>query len=300
MSETVEQLTQEEQEYFTSRGESGWPQEGGTAPEENSEGPADQHSHMDAATRPNRTVPHAALHAEREEHKKTRSELQQLRAQAQQMQQELQAVMAKAHHQDSRAGPQAPPDPREDFLGFTRWQVDEINRLKQEIAENRLREEETRQAEQAEQALWNEWSQCVERARTEYKDLDEALNFVARARDRQLTILAQADPRFHERSFRESQMPAELRDIVVAAFQEGKDPAKTVYEMARAYGYGSELGARFARLNDAQAASRTLTASTGKEAGDPMLLETVAALSEEDFAKWYENNRQVFRKMFGG
>jgi len=299
MSETTDELTPQEQEYFVTRGENGFPETEATDGIESIAGFEDQQN-TDRDIRCSRTVPHGALHAEREEHKKTRAELQQLRAKATRMQQEFQAAMAAVYDKAEEAGRDIPPDPREDFLGFTRWQVDEINRLKSQVAENKRREDEARQVAEAEQALWNEWNRSVELERTEHNDLDDALNFLAEARNRQLGILGQVDSRFCDPGFRESQMRAELRDIVVTTFQQGKNPAKTVYEIAKAYGYGGEPGARFMQLNNAQSASRTLTSTAGKAAGDPMLLETVANLSEAEFAKWYENNRNTFRKMFGG
>lgn len=300
MSETADEFTAQEQEYFAACDESGLTQaEEADGPDEAVAGAEEQQT-LDAEARYSRTVPHGALHAEREEHKKTRAELQQLRAETAQIQQEFQAMLAAIQKQDEEAAMNLPPDPREDFLGFTRWQVNEISQLKSQIAENDRREKEARQMAQAEQALWNEWSQSVEQARTEYSDIDDALNFLETARDRQLSILGQVDTRFRDRSFRENQMRTELRDIVVTTFQQGKDPAKAVYEIARAYGYGHEPGARFAQLDHAQSASRTLTATAGKGAGDPLLLETVANLSEEEFSEWYRNNRDTFRKMFGG
>lgn len=300
MSETANELTAQEQDYFATRGESGLTEAEETdGPDEDNAG-AEEQQNPDTEARYSRTVPHGALHAEREEHKKTRAELQQLRAETAQIQQEFQAMLAAIQKQDEEAETDLPPDPREDFLGFTRWQVNEISQLKSQIAENDRREKEARQMVQAEQALWNEWSQSVEQAKTEYSDIDDALNFLGAARDHQLSILGQVDTRFRDRSFRENQMRAELRDIIVTTFQQGKDPAKTVYKIARAYGYGHEPGARFTQLDHAQSASRTLTATTGKGAGDPLLLETVANLSEEEFSEWYRNNRNTFRKMFGG
>jgi len=300
MSQAADELTPQEQEYFSTRGNTNVPEMQGTETLDEMSVESEDQQTVDTETRYSRTVPHGALHAEREEHKKTRAELQQLRAEAARMQHELQAVIAAASDRGTNENPDMPPDPREDFLGFTRWQAEEIHRLKSQVAENKRMEELAHKAAQAEQALWSEWNQSVELARAEHKDLDEALNFLGEARDRQLAGLGQVDPRFRDPNFRESQMRAELRDIVVTTFQKGKDPAKTVYDIAKAYGYTNRLAQNITQLHEAQAASRTLTSTAGREAGDPMLLETIANMSEADFSKWYENNRDTFRKMFGG
>ncbi|AQS40800.1 MAG: Hypothetical protein BHV28_00740 [Candidatus Tokpelaia hoelldobleri] len=300
MSEAMTEMTQAEQAYFTTRGESGQPEEdnyeaAGMVPEQEM-----VQVDMPDKLQGSRMVPHGALHAEREEHKKTRAALQQLRAEAAQMQENFQALMAANAEQAMVAADGMPPDPEQDFVGFIRWQVDELNRLKMQMEEDRQRQEWQERAVEMENRLWQEWGQSVAVTRNEQADIDGAIQFLAEARDRQLGVLGQVDRRFQDKAVREGQMQAELREIVVASLQQGQNPARTIYEIARAYGYDGGEGQRIAQLQSAQAAARTLTAMQGREAGDPMLLETVANLSETDFAKWYENNKGSFRKMFGG
>lgn len=282
-------LSAAEAAYFATRGESGLPQ----AAEDSAEAER-------AELRHNKTVPHGALHAEREEHKKTRAELQKMRAQALDWQRELASFQHGSRQQNMAAVEAAPPDPREDFLGFARWQGQEISRLSQELSAQQYQVEEKQRFEAAETAIMQEWDRAVSEARQDAPDIDEALDFLEEARMSQLGVLAQLDPRFADKNFCEKQIYAELRDIVISTFQQGKNPAAAVYEIAKAYGYGRDETARMGKLQEASFAARSLTASTGKQAGDPFLLETVANMPEAEFAKWYERNKASFRSMFGG
>jgi len=220
-----------------------------------------------------RTVPHGALHAEREEHKKTRAALAQLRAQHAQILEQL--------------GQDAPPDPAQDFLGATCWQAEANQRAKQASAE---------------QQLWQEWREACDSSKEALPDLDGALDFLAETRERQLTALGHIDKHFQDENNRLQQMQAELRDLVQISLERGDNPASLLYELARAHGYaGFDMQqARFKDLGAAQKAARTLAASGGREAGDPALLESLANMSEAEFARWYEANPQSFRQLFAG
>lgn len=303
-AETV--LNESEQAYFDSRGESSLDER--ALMEENLsdhnndgdrevKGAIDSDSITKIANTIQKTVPHAALHAEREEHKKTRAQLHDLREEAGKLKAFLQTTGTNMRQENEG---DLPPDPEKDFIGFTRWHVNQINRLRAELAAEKQRESNEKQAMESENALWQEWNQSVAQSRNELSDLDSALNFLGQARDNQLKALAKVDARFGDAGFRGKQMKAELRDIVALSLREGENPAKALYEVAKGYGYGAQNLARFKALDAAQNAARSLTASHGRDAGDPMLLETVAGLSEQDFLKWYDNNRDAFRKMFGG
>jgi len=240
-----------------------------------------------------RSVPHQALHAEREEHKKTRAALAELRAQHEQMMTQLGKRGADEISEATM------PDPREDFLEFTRWQADKQQRLRQEAEDGHL---------------WQQWQQSCELSQAELPDLEGALNFLSRARDQQLKSLSKIDGRFQNEQNRIRQMQQEWRDLVKTSLNNGQNPARLVYELARAHGYESgkyensddgadsvaDAIARLRELDEAQKAARTLASSNGREAGDPLLLENLSHLSEAEFARWYENNPDSFRRLFAG
>jgi len=239
----------------------------------------------------NRTVPHGALHAERAEHKKTRAALAQLRAQHAQMLAEL----GTRYKQQEGGNGGNPPDPTQDFLAFTRWQAQEINQQKNQTIQTNELEKQANEERQ----VWQAWEQAYTTSKAQLPDLDKALGFLAQTRERQLSALAQIDTRFQDETARARQMQAELHDLVGASLEKGENPAAMIYELALGLGYGGiDKTERFKGLDQAQKAARTLAASNGHEAGDTMLMETLANLSEADFARWYEANPESFRRLF--
>jgi len=250
-------------------------------------------------TRPNnfnRTVPHQALHAEREEHKKTRAALAQLRSKHEQMLSELSQVNDTENGQEaalSETGEAMAPDPGQDFLEFTRWQASEQQRLREEAEENQL---------------WQQWQQSCAMSQAELPDLEGALTFLAAARDQQLATLGKIDEHFQDKKNRARQMQHEWRDLVRASLDRGENPALMIYELALGAGFSGHsrgeaiphASERLRGLDEAQKAARTLAASNGRETGDPLLLENLAHLSEAEFARWYENNPDSFRRIFAG
>jgi len=204
-----------------------------------------------------RTVPYGALHAEREEHKKTKAILEQLRAQH-----------------------------------------------TQKLTDEQEKPEETEETE--ENHLWQAWQQSCAASKAELPDFDGALAFLAKTRERQLAALGTIDERFQDESNRTRQLQEEWQDLVKTSLEHGENPARVIYQLAQAHGYESRhdgnncVIARLKGLDEAQKAARTLAATHGSEAGDPLLLESLANLSEAEFARWYENNPDSFRRLFAG
>jgi len=199
-----------------------------------------------------RTVPHGALHAEREEHKKTKIALSQLR------------------------------DQHEKILTALNQKKDNI-------------EQENNQENQ----LWQAWEHAVATTRPTLPDLDDALHFLASQREQQLNALGQIDPYWADQHNRTKQMNQELRDLVHVSLNQGENPATVLHKLAQSFGFGPTAhSTKFKDLSDAQRAARTLASSNGQEAGDPLLLESLANLSEAEFSRWYEANPDSFRCLF--
>jgi len=286
-------LNQQDQEYFSNHDETDLLEKhealANSAPIQENDHNTDRSEQTNItqkASNFSRSVPHGALHAEREEHKKTRTALAQLRAQYTQ----ALAQLGTRHEQEStkeqgetqQQTKDNIPNPAEDFLGFIRWQGQQ-------------------QQQDGGSQLWQIWQQSREASKSELPDFDQALGFLAQMREQQLSALGQIDGRFQDEQNRAQQMQNELRDLISVSVAKGENPAKMIYQLARAYGYNvGDVSARLKGLDEAQKAARTLTASNGSSAGDPMLIETLANLSESDFARWYEANPDSFRRLFAG
>ena len=257
-----------------------------------------------------RFVPHQALHAEREEHKKTRSELQTLREQQAILNDRWNTLLAATKQPEQQ--PEAPPNPEEDIFAYAKWQGDQIKALTEKVEGRDKAETEARTAAEQEREVWSHWSQSAQSYAAENADFGEAVKFLSNARTAQLKALGVVDPNFNNDQGVLNQINAELRSIVVAAKAQGQNPAKVVHDLAKVYGFAgaapspapaaSELAGKIAQIDAAQTASRTLAAAPGRDAGDPMSPEAIAAMSTSEFDAWMKSpeNAKLFQKMMGG
>lgn len=330
MSET-ERLTDAEQSYFDSRGETELPDileepeqqdeidttdtTGVEEPQdaaEQPEGDAQEQQDGEEGEQPEKvkTVPHGALHAEREEHKKTKTELQELRGDYHNLEGRVQLILQAMQGQGETAQeePQGPPDPEEDFIGFTLYQAQQMEKLKAEREAERLQQVEFQRQQQAEYELHSAVGRAHDEFIKEVPDAPDAINFLAELRDKQLSALASIDPRFSNPDTRAQAINQEAQGIIIAAINSGKNPVGALYEIAKTYGYSGTTskeapaidGGKIQAVAGAQTAAKTLTASPGASVGGAATIEDLANMSEEDFAKWYEGNKPKFRKMLGG
>jgi hypothetical protein len=240
-----------------------------------------------------RFVPHQALHAEREEHKKTKSELEQIR-QRQAVLDDRWNTLLKANQPAEAQQPAAPPNPEEDIFAYSKWQADQLKALQDKVDGREQQEQQSRQEVEQEQALWGEWSQSAQSYAATQTDFGDAVKFLSDARDRQLQALSIANPGFANEQGRVQQINTELKSIVIAAKQQGMSPAEAVYKIAQGYGYAAappslKLPDSLAKIDAAQNASRTLAASPGRDAGDPMSAEAIASMSNTEFDTWYRD-----------
>lgn len=86
-------------------------------------------------------------------------------------------------------------------------------------------------------------------------------------------------------------------DIVGRALNEGADPAERIYKLARKRGYKAQNGeAKVDAINKGQAAAKSLSAAGGTSPKQ-ITAETIATMSDEEFAKLSEKD---FQRAFGG
>jgi len=275
--ENTSGLSAEESAYFDSRGETDVPAvvENLTKPAE----PANTHNTepsdggkltelVDDPAAPLRDekgkfVPHGALHAEREEHKKTREELRKVA--------ERQAILDD------------------------RWNVTEREKA----------EQQTKQQQEQETAIWGHWEKDVQQFAAATPDFNDAAKHLADLRTTQLKALGY-DEKGINRVINE-----ELKGVIIETANKQQSPAQVIYEYAKASGYtgpkpadpvpaapNGELPDKLKNIQNAQERSRTLSASPGGGAPNPDSTDALLAMSEADFAKWLEKGQ--FRKVMGG
>jgi DNA repair exonuclease SbcCD ATPase subunit len=256
-----------------------------------------------------RFVPHQALHAEREEHKKTKAELEEIRKRQAVLDDRWNTIL-KLQEQPKQE-PTAPPDPNEDIFAFSKWQADRLKELEEKVTSRDKQEEQARTLAQEEQAVWNHWSESAKAYEATQTDFGDAVKHLSDMRMKQLAGLAAIEPTFATEQGRLGQINAELKQIVIGAKQAGQNPAQVVYELAKVYGFAPpaatdpakvELPEKLAAIDAAQAASRTLATPGGRSASEPMTAETIANMSTSEFEAWMKapENQKLFNKLMGG
>ncbi|TBG78614.1 hypothetical protein ELG76_04160 [Rhizobium leguminosarum] len=255
-----------------------------------------------------RFVPHQALHAEREEHKKTKSALEEISRKQAVLEDRWNTILKLK--EPAKEEPVAPPDPNEDIFAFSKWQADQLKALSEKVESRDKQEEQARTVAEQERGVWNEWSQSATAYAAEKADFGDAVKFLSDARTKQLAAFGTIDPNFANEQGRLNQINNELRQIVLTAKQAGQNPAAVVYEIAAAYGYAPaapdpgklELPDKLAQIDAAQNASRTLTTAGGRNATEPMTAEAIASMQPHEFEAWMKapGNERLFAKIMGG
>lgn len=262
-----------------------------------------------------RFVPHQALHAEREEHKKTKAALDEISRKQAVLEDRWNTILKLKEPQEQQPVVDTPPDPNEDIFAFSKWQADKIKALEEKVTGREKQEEQQRTISQQESELWNHWSESATSYAQEKTDFGDAVKFLSDMRTKQLTALAAVEPSFATEQGRLNQINAELRQIVAGARQIGASPAEVVYQVAASFGYAPtgvaptpadpgklELPEKLAQIDAAQNASRTLATPGGRSATDPLTPEAIASMTPTEFEAWIKSpdNAKRFESMMGG
>ncbi len=255
------------------------------------------------------TVPHAVFHAEREDHKKTKAQLDELRAFKAVMEERWNAIQTQEQQKQQK---ETDPEPNieEDFIGHQAWLGRQFKALNEAQARQAEQVRQQQEAQQVDQTVWDYWNQDTARYAQENGDFQNAAKWLAETRNAQLSAIGNIDQRMSTQRARDQQINAELKQIIVAAAQQGRSPAEVVYQFAQSYGYkpqgaaetketADETAARLKALEAAQNGSRTVGQVAGKAGGDEATPESLVAMSESEFAAWMAvpGNERKFRQM---
>lgn len=307
-------FTPEETAYFESGGESSLPAatdpQVETPPEPGAQEQPQQTESGQQTERDEkgRFVPHQALHAEREEHKKTKAELEEMRQFKAVMEDRWNTLLKVREKPQQEEAP--PPDPDQDIFGFAKWQKAELDKLSAKIADQERQTTERQQIESQEREIWTAWSADATAYAAATPEFGDAVAFLSEARAKQLATFAAIDPRMSTKEGVNQQINAELRNIVMQAKQAGVSPAKMVHDIAISYGFQAKPAAmqkpalpdQLASVAKAQEAAKTIGQAGGTSGGDALTPEAIAAMPPQEFNAWYSKpeNARFFDKLMGG
>lgn len=248
-----------------------------------------------------RFVPHGALHAEREEHKKTRAQLDEL--------QRFKAVMEDRWRMVEQAG-QRQQEQQPEIPDENSQPIETIAWLKQQLlAKN--------QQEQQSQAEWQERQRQENAARERYTYADQKYREVE-----------QADPEvgdaysFARESYRnelralgvpEAQLPVReqmfIQSFVNNIIDRELDVAEFVKTIAKSRGWQpkpaqqqQEVTDKLKRIEGAQSQARGVGQAGGRSGSEELGLAELVAMPRGEFEAWYANEKNAARynKLMGG
>lgn len=190
----------------------------------------DEEPPADAEPGKSKTVPHGQFHRERELRKQAQTERDMLAQNYQKLADRLQQLMETTPAPAAQEQQAAPVMPAEDDpLGRINWLVDTITKDREEQQKTRQltqAQEEQRQFANGITALENEF-------RKTNPDYDQALQFVAKARDEELQLMYPMATQQERNQY----ILGEWNNIMHYAAAAGVNPVERVYQLAQARGY---------------------------------------------------------------
>lgn len=250
-------------------------------------------------------VPHQALHAEREEHKKTKADLAEI-ARKQAILEDRWNTLLKLKEEPAQQE-EGPPDPEQDIFAAFKWQQKQLQETQDQLRQRREQEQQYQQRSSQEQMIQSEWTRSISEFSAKVPDFQDAAKFLADARMKMYETLASVDEQLSTPQGRNQRINDEVSQLVIAAKQKGLDPAELVYNLAKQSGFAGpapqtqtpQMPDRLAGIEAAQKASQSLTASGGRTGADPLTAESILSMDTQEFNKWYENpeNRNRYEKI---
>ena len=283
-----EEFTEEEQQYFDSKGDEGFTIEN---PEDDK--PADREDEPEEAPeaedkpeeKEEKVVPLAALHEER----KRRQELQE----AQRQLEEKTRLMEERFGQIQK-GLEAPePDFEEDPAAYLKHNDEKTAAELEELKQWKAQQEQASQHSAQEQQFINRYVAEARNYSQQNPDFGNAYNHWQNSVQSEL----------HAMGYPPEQATQVLqnleKDIAARAFNDGVNPAERVYELAKQRGYTVQEKKEQANLDNIEKgmkASKSLSSEGGGKT-QQTTLEALADMSQEDFDAWMAKNPKSWQKL---
>lgn len=225
------------------------------------------------------TVPHGAMHREREMRRELEGKLAKQEA-------VLQEIIAR--QQQIAQENQAPaPDPDEDPIGHFQHEIDQLKQTQQQRQMYEQQQLQAQRMEQERQHFVDTYAADLRQYQRDKPDFNEAYQHVATVLDKQLQAAGWTEPTQRETMLRdyETRMAAQ-------AWQSGRSAAEVIYEFAQAQGYGASSENKMETIQRGQQASTSLSTGGRTDASNEVTLETLSDLEGAEFDK-------AFAKLFG-
>jgi hypothetical protein len=246
-----------------------------------------------------KTVPHQALHAEREEHRKTKAQLEEI-SRKQAILEDRWNTLLKFQQPDQKAQDDPAPNPDEDIFAYAKWQARQLEKVNSKLSEREKQEQQVQQQSQEDQAIYADWNRSVSEFSSQTADFKDAAGYLANLRMQQLSALGLSQAQIN------ATIDNEVKGVVMQARQMGSNPAELIYNYAKASGYtgkkaDDDAAKKVADIEAAQKAAKTIAGSGGKSGADPLTPDAIASMSQAEFDAWIQKpeNERRFERMMG-
>lgn len=242
----------------------------------------------------NKTVPHQALHAEREEHRKTREELAKAREERARFDERLKLVMER---QQEREPPKDERPAEDDYVG----RLEYAERRLAEIEQGGEQQTEQQRQQAVVQHLAQTAFEDARQFRAKTPDYGDAYEYWKTNRSEELKAFG----------IPPAQIPGILgqEELAIAhgAFQRGVSPAETIYNVAKHRGFKAKSAPQIdgeavehvERVERGQQRSQTLSGTGGGAAPTEMTASRLLAMSNDEFDAWTTKNPAKAARLMG-
>jgi len=295
------ELSAEETAYFDTEGETELetPEVVEEQEEEQPEAKGDEPTKAEEEAGKVKTVPHQALHAEREEHRKTKAQLEEI-SRKQAVLEDRWNTLLKFQQPEQKAQDDDPmPDPDTDIFAYAKWQARQLEKVNSKLSEREQQEQAARQQSEQDQSVFADWNRAVTDFSAQTPDFKEAANYLANLRVQQLSALGLSQAQIN------ATIDNEVKGVVLQAKQSGANPAELIYNYAKVSGYtgknADDAAKKVADIDAAQKAAKTIAGSGGKSGADPLTPDAIASMSQAEFDAWIQKpeNERRFERMMG-
>jgi len=266
--------------------------------EEEAEG-AVEAPEAEQTAKPKTTVPHQALHQEREERKKVQVALEterRDRAVERARFEERMAVINERLAPPEAAKPEI-PDPDKDPIGALNALLKQEGERKQRDAEAQKQTTEQRQIE----SFTNDYRVAAREYAAKNPDFGDAYKFLAEHRINELMLTG-----YDEVSAQKVLHNEEL-GIALTAMQAGENPGERLIKLARHRGWSKKppvapngaAAAELDRLEAGQKGAKSLSQAGGGVGETGMTAASLLAMSDDEFHTWTEKHPAQTKKLLG-
>lgn len=303
----AKELTQEEEAVFAAM------QTGAEAPEteqteqiesSETEGQSGQatakEKQAEAVDQRTKTVPHAALHEERERRKATEAENARLREERARFDERLKVIQEL--NKPKPEEPDLGPDPESDPVGAIKWMREQQARLSEQGRRGAAQQEEA-QREQAMRAhLVDAYRADANQFRQQNPDFGDAYQHLLTTRQAELAAIGYTPAEINEA------IHADELAIAHRALSNGRSAAEVVYNLAKQRGYAKKAAAdpnedaskRIEKIAEGQERGKSLAQAGGTAAGTEMTAERLLKMSNAEFEDWTSKHPAQAKRLMGG